>query len=280
MDGFAYIDIARPGESNMAIDRELLEAAERDQCAWVRLYRWSEPTLSLGRFQATLDRGVHPPSSQLASVLRASGGGAIVHHHEWTYSLAVPVGRNQVGAAPHLYDAVHDALVTGLRGLGWNAAKWTSKCASDSQVSASSAPSEAVASCSTTGSQAHFLCFNRRSCGDIVCEGFKVVGSAQRRLGSSVLQHGSILFARSEFAPELAGLSDLPREASTAGSGQSLALGIRCEYTSQEHFEAHQFAELVLSWLTAALGESLGVSFTRLAAPPERFGGPSQAAAS
>jgi len=284
MDGFAYIDFARSGESNMAIDRQLLEAAEREQCAWVRLYRWAEPTLSLGRFQATLDRSIHAPSAQLPSVLRASGGGAIVHHHEWTYSLAVPVGRNRVGAATHLYDIVHDALVVGLRSLGWDASKWTSQCAA--QV-AESASAEGSAGCGSgqrptdqgSGGQQHFLCFSRRSCGDIVCDGSKVVGSAQRRLGSSVLQHGSILFARSQFAPELPGLCDLPRDLARApGAGSDVAPGMPSSYSARQHFEEARFAELVLSWLTASLREGLGTSFSHLPAPPVLPGQPNERA--
>jgi lipoate-protein ligase A len=54
-----------------------------------------------------------------------------------------------------------------------------------------------------------FLCFQRRSHGDIVCLGRKIVGSAQRRGRSALLQHGSILLAHSKYAPELLGLSDL-----------------------------------------------------------------------
>lgn len=278
MDGYAYVDIARSGETNMAIDRELLEAAERQQCAWVRLYRWAEPTLSLGRFQATIDRSVHLPSAQLPKVLRASGGGAIVHHHEWTYSLAVPVGRNQVGAAPQLYDLVHDALVAGLRDLGWDAAKWKAAqpeaaCSTDSQVSASARPREASASCgsvSAASGQAQFLCFSRRSCGDIVCNGFKVVGSAQRRLGSSVLQHGSILYDRSEFAPELPGLAQLPR--SPDSGPPALRDNERSASSSivQPQLGDDRFAELVLAWLIAGLSQNLPIAFERLAAPPAR----------
>lgn len=278
MDGYAYIDIARPGESNMAIDRELLEAAERQHCAWVRLYRWSGPTLSLGRFQATVDRSIHAPSAQLPSVLRASGGGAIVHHHEWTYSVAAPVGKNKVGAAPHLYDIVHDALVAGLQRLGWDATKWTPGCSGTSQVSAQSAPEPSATGCSVaqvSSDGPHFLCFSRRACGDIVSNGFKVVGSAQRRLGSSVLQHGSILFARSDFAPELPGLLELPRSSADPVVADPMAAARTShqtpnEFLSREHFESARFAELVLSWLIAALGENLGVSFQRLPAPPEQ----------
>jgi lipoate-protein ligase A len=202
-----------------------------------------------------------------------------VHHHEWTYSVAVPVGRNQVGAAPHLYDIVHDALVAGLRQLGWDASKWTAPCAAAAPVSAPAAPADASAGCgsgpitggpaaggSVGGGQPHFLCFSRRSCGDIVCDGFKVVGSAQRRLGSSVVQHGSILLARSEFAPELPGLGELPRDAAIAADdGAEVGAG-----NLRQYLQGSQFAELVASWLTTSLSKQLGITFERLPAPPGR----------
>ncbi len=209
MDGHAYLDSARPGAENMDIDRRLLEIAERRQCAFVRVYRWNEATLSLGHFQSHIDRNEHPPSSRLPSVLRASGGGAIVHHHEWTYSVAIPVGKNKIGAATEIYDLVHDSLVEGLNKCGWVVSKWSKAC--DANPSNLAAEVVGCAAQTNPTTKSPFLCFQRRSCGDLVCGDYKVVGSAQRRLGTSVLQHGSILCARSPYAPELPGLADLPR---------------------------------------------------------------------
>src|SRR5262249_18572075 len=54
-----------------------------------------------------------------------------------------------------------------------------------------------------------FLCFTDRDPEDLVLGGSKVVGSAQRRRGHAVLQHGSVLLARSPAVPELSGASDL-----------------------------------------------------------------------
>ncbi len=246
MDGYVFLDIARTGEENMQIDRQLLAAAERLQCAFVRLYRWSPATLSLGHFQADIDRTqAHARSADLPLVIRESGGGAIVHDREWTYSIAMPVGKNKIGAATELYDLVHASLVDGLRKAGWDASIYTKPCQADSQAvaarqSASSdlassesaspelglARSTGLAGCGVSGSTTSaankhaFLCFQRRSCGDIVCEGYKVVGSAQRRFGSSVLQHGSILLDTSPHAPELVGLAHLPRRLYFNGSNQ------------------------------------------------------------
>jgi hypothetical protein len=54
-----------------------------------------------------------------------------------------------------------------------------------------------------------FLCFQRRSPGDVLVGKTKIAGSAQRRSSGAVLQHGSVLLARSPAAPELDGLKEL-----------------------------------------------------------------------
>ncbi|MCC6510024.1 MAG: hypothetical protein IT423_13035 [Pirellulaceae bacterium] len=268
MDAYAYVDEPRLGESNMAIDRRLLEAAEQQGCAFVRLYRWSQPTLSLGHFQADCDRSQHPPSASLPVVLRASGGGAIVHDREWTYSVAIPVGRNKIGAATQLYDLVHGALVDGLQGMGWDAQQWVKPCANPNALSrtdvvsdlkgcAVATPDEARPGQAGNRSQAAFLCFQRRSCGDIVCEGSKVVGSAQRRLGASVLQHGSILCASSQHAPELPGLAELPRSRQTEARQHGVT-------QPEVMLESETFGKLVLSWVLAPLIREFGLRVVEL----------------
>lgn len=266
MDGYVYLDIARSGESNMAIDRQLLEAAERLQCAFVRVYRWAEPTLSLGHFQASCDRNLHPASARLPLVLRASGGGAIVHDLEWTYSVALPVGRNKIGAATQLYDLVHAALVSGLRSLGWDARQWSPPPIGGALKRDSPGPIAQRGCGSKAARDMHaFLCFQRRSCGDIVCNGHKVVGSAQRRLGSSVLQHGSVLWSRSRFAPELAGLCDIvqtltaPERRHVAGMSQQVA------NRSQPTFE--EMGDAVLSWVAEPLVGVMQVNLERISQP-------------
>ena len=90
MDGYALNDGARSGVENMALDQHLLETAAEQQCVLLRVYRWSQPTLSLGYFQPYVQRLTHSASSELPVVRRATGGGAIVHHYDWTYCVAVP----------------------------------------------------------------------------------------------------------------------------------------------------------------------------------------------
>jgi lipoate-protein ligase A len=181
------------GAWNMAVDEVLWEwSSSTDRCC-LRLYRWAEPTLSLGYFQAYDDRQQHAASRSCAVVRRISGGGAIVHDAELTYSLAVPARYPTAAGRQRLYDAVHGAIVELLAGFG---------------VEASIQP--AVDSPRQTAQP--FLCFQRRAPGDVLVDPIKVAGSAQRRNQLAVLQHGSLLLGRSQAAPELLGLEEIAGE--------------------------------------------------------------------
>lgn len=232
MDGYALNDIPRSGVENMALDQHMLEVAAAQQCLLLRVYRWSEPTLSLGYFQPYVQRLTHSASADLPVVRRATGGGAIVHHYDWTYSIAAPaqvlsgrpqrsandqsssqpsnqVGRQQsqtrsaLGASLPLYDCLHDAVVQWLGNQGIVARKWSPQCA----AAEPDATAPVAGSKQATDMQRRFLCFERRNCGDVVWEAHKVMGSAQRRGDGAVLQHGSLLLASSPYAPSLQGLS-------------------------------------------------------------------------
>lgn len=172
---------------NMAVDEVLLQSASSENRSTLRFYGWAQPTLSLGYFQKRADRQGHPSSRQCVLVRRASGGGAIVHHHEITYCFATPIG-SRVAGASELYLAFHETLVEQLADLGIPAALHSAEDDLREQA---------------------FLCFQRRASGDVICRGHKVAGSAQRRWKNALLQHGSLLIARSEFAPELPGLNEI-----------------------------------------------------------------------
>ena len=191
------VDGPASGVWNMAIDEALLEEAAAGGSPTLRFYRWREPTLSLGYFQRFVDRDSHPPSQGLPIVRRSTGGGALVHDHELTYSLTLPPhddrGRDTVKLTCLVHRALIDALgeiVSGLTDL--------STCGEKPDDT----PFEP------------FLCFQRRSPGDVVAldnrnRSHKLCGSAQRRRRGAVLQHGGLLLAGSSGAPELLGFADL-----------------------------------------------------------------------
>jgi lipoate-protein ligase A len=189
------VDSPRNGATNMAIDAALLESAATNGIATLRLYQWSEPTLSLGYFQAADERQGHSSSIACPLVRRASGGGAILHDRELTYSLALPEKSSSAAASRGLYEWSHSTLIAVLKSLG---------------VTSEFHSAEPV--CETAHDDAQvqpFLCFQRRTCFDIVSSGAKIVGSAQRRRRGAILQHGSVLLTRSQFAPELPGIEQI-----------------------------------------------------------------------
>ncbi len=213
MDAFSYFDEPRSGLMNMAIDDAMLAFAEKHQVVVLRVYQWAEPTLSLGYFQTLEEREQHEQSRNIALVRRATGGGAIVHDHDLTYSLAIPQRANHVGAAPKTYAAVHVAMVEWLNELGLPAARWQPTY----NIAEPSVQHKEVAS-------TNFLCFQRRSDGDVVVGGHKVMGSAQRRAQGALLQHGSLLLRRSSYAFELPGIGDLvPQVLDRAANGRLFA---------------------------------------------------------
>jgi len=177
----------------MATDQALLESTANSGQTTLRFYRWDSATLSLGYFQKTADRTLHAASSDCPVVRRASGGGAIVHDDELTYSICIATEGKLAKANAGLYDIVHHAICTSLAEQGI-------------EVGLYEAPSGSAVKASATDP---FLCFQRRAVGDIICEGAKVGGSAQRRLRNALIQHGSILLSQSAFAPELPGLKEL-----------------------------------------------------------------------
>jgi lipoyl(octanoyl) transferase len=179
----------RDGCWNMAYDEALLDAAANRGETILRIYRWSEPTLSLGYFQKTLPHDLPEPLRSLPRVRRLSGGGAILHHHEWTYACAVPRAHLLARRAEALYEEAHRALIDSFAEYGIGAALRGSPIENSGE----------------TG----FLCFLRGDPRDVVVQGHKIVGSAQRRRRGAVLQHGSVLLRRSPLVRDVPGLFDL-----------------------------------------------------------------------
>jgi lipoate-protein ligase A len=175
----------------MALDEALLEAVAADPShAAFRTYEWTVPTLSLGYFQKLADALSDPRWRDLPIVRRPTGGGAIWHDHDLTYALILPASHPLARRGGTFYQAVHGAIAEILRAHGIPVR------------GRGGAPP-------MTAERRPLLCFNDSDPEDLILGGVKVVGSAQRRRSGAVLQHGSILLARSSQTPELAGISDL-----------------------------------------------------------------------
>ncbi|MBI3838278.1 MAG: lipoate--protein ligase family protein [Planctomycetia bacterium] len=210
------VDPPAAGAWQMAVDEALLESAAANGGCTLRFYGWSEPTLSLGYFQDYAQRETHHASRRCAVVRRQTGGGAILHDRELTYSLTISVAHPLAQDASRLYNAVHRALVGTLNRFGV------------------SAYLSAAATQSTTPEQP-FLCFQRRAGGDVLVGDSKIGGSAQRRRRGAILQHGSLLWARSPQAPELPGIEELAGKRLNhaefiADCQQQLGTGLRLDF--------------------------------------------------
>src|SRR5437763_9600743 len=174
------------GSRQMAAD-EVLLAAATEGVASLRFYAWDPPTLSLGYFQRADERLTDPRLEALPFVRRASGGGALVHHHEVTYALALPPGPPWQSGEPWPC-RMHHVIQEAVAELGGAAT---------------------ARGCGEERGVGEFLCFRHQTPGDLLVGTCKVVGSAQRRQRGAILQHGGILLAASEYAPQLPGLREL-----------------------------------------------------------------------
>jgi lipoate-protein ligase A len=183
---FRLLQDSGDGPHNMAADEVLLETGAQG-VASLRLYQWSEPTLSLGYFQPERRRFDDARLAGLPFVRRMTGGDALVHHYEVTYALALPAGRpwQMAGSCG---PCMHRIIAAALRKF---------------RISAHLYESDRPAPFAGP------LCFQHVNPGDLVLGGHKVVGSAQRKQRGSLLQHGGILLYQSPYTPMLPGICDL-----------------------------------------------------------------------
>ena len=163
---------ARTGPANMAVDQALLELSGEEGLAVLRVYRWEPHTLSFGRNEPATRRYDRDAIVRdgIPVVRRPTGGRAVWHARELTYSVAAPTAR--FGALPAAYQAIHRTIAQGLGALGADA-----RLAEEGAVAGLDAGA----------------CFASPVGGEVMVRGRKVVGSAQVRLGEGMLQHGSIL---------------------------------------------------------------------------------------
>ena len=173
----------------MARDEAMLNAVSRgDSPPTLRVYAWTPATISLGYFQSheEFDQ-LDGPAAELAVVRRTTGGGAILHDQEITYSLALPLAHAWLARGPNaLYELVHCAIINAVG----NAARLVG-CDGNGGLS-----------CDAAGQRGPFFCFARRHALDVILPDAahetgwsKLAGSAQRRKTRAVLQHGSLILS-------------------------------------------------------------------------------------
>lgn len=163
----------RSGAENMARDAALMDRARATGEAMFTAYSWARPTLSLGRNQ--LAGGRYNRDAIVAAgvdvVRRPTGGRALLHDHEVTYSVTAPVPES--ASLRDSYERINRILIDGLRRLGVSV-----------RESHSGLP---------TPLPGEIPCFAEPAEGELVTDSGKLVGSAQIREDGALLQHGSIL---------------------------------------------------------------------------------------
>lgn len=163
------------GAVNMAVDEAIARAVAGDLVPpTLRFYAWEPPCISLGRHQSLAAVDVRRCTELGYDIVRRpTGGRAILHTDELTYSLAAAQSHPLMGGLVlDAYLRLAAGLVEGLRRLG---------------VEAEPAPGT-----SRPGPDVSAACFEVPSPYEIMADGKKLMGSAQNRRSGFVLQHGSL----------------------------------------------------------------------------------------
>lgn len=167
-----------PGPWNMAVDEAILEAIGRgDVPPTLRLYAWDPACLSLGYAQPLTDVDIERVVARGWDVVRrATGGRAILHIDELTYSVAGPQDETRLaGGVLESYKRLSEALLAALLKLG---------------LPAEAQPQPQIPG--SNGRSKEPVCFEVPSNYEITVHGKKLIGSAQARKRDGVLQHGTL----------------------------------------------------------------------------------------
>jgi lipoate-protein ligase A len=163
----------RSGAENMARDVGLMDRARETGETILSVYSWEKPTLSFGRNQTAAGKYdlAAIESRGMDVVRRPTGGRALLHNREATYSVTAPISVDE--SLSQSYDRINSLLLEALFSLGVEA-----------RVASAARPALPPG---------EIPCFAEPSKGELVSGGRKLVGSAQVRENGALLQHGSIL---------------------------------------------------------------------------------------
>ena len=160
---------------NMAIDEALLETAVGPT---IRFYRWRSPALSFGYFGKFSDVAIYAAERDL--VRRWTGGGIVFHGDDLTYSIVIPASDPVFDESSiAIYEKIHRALADALNGVGERA------------VVAGGVDPGGIA-LSKHAAASGYNCFANPVRADVMINGRKIAGAAQRRTRRGLLQQGSI----------------------------------------------------------------------------------------
>ncbi len=165
------------GAWNMAIDEAILENIMSGVSSpTLRLYAWNPPCLSLGRSQPYADIDVESIKTNGWDIVRrATGGRAILHTDELTYSIIAQKNNIHLrGSVLESYRHLATFLLVALKNLGINAEM------------------NPVGRFQKSATHTNPVCFETPSAYEITVNGKKIIGSAQARQKDGVLQHGSL----------------------------------------------------------------------------------------
>lgn len=171
----------RSGVYNMDLDMRLVNRCKDEDTAFLRFYRWKPFAISLGYNQNRLAAEINIDSTKCKAegidiITRPTGGRAVLHSEELTYSVIFR-SHKQIR---ELYKDISLAILNGLKTL-------------DPKLSLLSFTKETPDLLKLIRTGMYNLCFNSAVKYEINHKGKKLVGSAQRKFGEIVLQHGSIL---------------------------------------------------------------------------------------
>jgi lipoate-protein ligase A len=176
-------DGAREADFNMAADRYLLDCAADNNQVILRIYSWLSPTITLGCMQKAeflLDAKAME-SIGVGWISRLTGGRAVLHWNDLTYSFAFPISIVEMGRSiSESYAVIGRCLSAGFQLAGVAA-----------ELHDSSTEHGA-----TAPRNLRLPCFCSPNRNEIMVHGRKLVGSAQKRTYRAVLQHGSIPLGR------------------------------------------------------------------------------------
>ena len=178
---FATLDVyhdttPRSAAMNMAIDEALLERAKLPS---IRFYRWDHAALSFGYFGRFSD--VASYAAQHDVVRRWTGGGIVLHEDDLTYSIVIPAHDAAFSESTmSIYEKVHRALRDALGSNGPELAIVAAVC--DRRIQINSAVTD----------RRYNDCFANPVRADVMLDGRKIAGAAQRRTRAGLLHQGSI----------------------------------------------------------------------------------------